>query len=191
MKQSSGKSAKTKQSGMASRLGNMSRVGLALIGVLVMSGLIFIYHAIAATGSTSGSSSGTATLSLSPASGKVSNGKTITIGVYENSQSNPVNAVQANLTYPTAKFTFVAIDPTGSAFSVPAQGIGSNGSIKIARGSFGKLTGNRLVAKIVLRANVSSGNAAVNFVSGSGIIRTTDHKDILQKTSGATYTLTN
>ena len=57
-----------------------------------------------------------ATLYLSPASKTVNNGENFAVSVYTNTGGDPVNAVQANLSYPTATLQFISVDSSGSAF---------------------------------------------------------------------------
>src|SRR5262249_37063114 len=112
------------------------------------------------------------------------------LSIYEDSQNDPVNAVQANLTYMSNQFDFVKIDDSGSAFAIKAQNDGGNGKISIARGNIHPVTGKQLIAKVVLKSKVSSGSADINFTDGSGIVRSSDNKEILQDSTGGTYTLT-
>src|SRR4051812_4883200 len=48
-------------------------------------------------------------LTLSPSSASVAQGSTLSVQVWADSTSQPVNAVQANLTYPIDKLNFVNI----------------------------------------------------------------------------------
>src|SRR4051794_7620188 len=66
---------------------------------------------------------GTATMSISPASSKLSTGSPLSLQIWENSHTTTVNAVQANLTYDVSKLTFMNIDASNSAFSIEAQSI--------------------------------------------------------------------
>ena len=76
----------------------------------------------------------TATLYLSPASGSVSKGSILTVSIRENSGNEPVNSVQANLSYPANLLDFVSIN-SSSAWGVVAQNSGGSGSVQIARGA--------------------------------------------------------
>ncbi|HSW79965.1 MAG TPA: cohesin domain-containing protein [Candidatus Saccharimonadales bacterium] len=138
----------------------------------------------------SSTNGGTGTLSVDPSNQSVTSGNVLTLSLYEDSQADAVNAVQTNLTYPTDKFDLVKIDTTGSAFAIKAQQDGGGGTIKIARGTINPVTGKQLVAKVQLKAKASSGTADVEFANGSGIVRSSDNKEILQNTNGATFTLT-
>src|SRR3990172_3001397 len=59
---------------------------------------------------------GTATLYLTPASQNVNQNTNFTVQIRENSTTDPVNGVQANLTYDATKLDYIATDFTGSAF---------------------------------------------------------------------------
>jgi len=72
-----------------------------------------------------GTGNGPGTLSLSPADGSFAPGSTINVTIHENSGTSAVNAVQANVTYPTDKLQFVSVNGSNSAFSVAAQGAAS------------------------------------------------------------------
>jgi hypothetical protein len=91
------------------------------------------------------------------------------------------------LTYPTDKFDFNSIDAKGSAFEVQAMSTGGDGKINIARGHIGDVKGSALVAKVLLVAKTNSGAADVSFVSGSAVVRSSDHKDILKDKTGGTF----
>ncbi|MBI4033675.1 hypothetical protein HY379_01620 [Candidatus Saccharibacteria bacterium] len=133
---------------------------------------------------------GSATLYLSPASASVASGSNLVVKVYEDSGSTGVNAVQANLTYPTNLLSYVSY-ASSSAFSVEAENPGGNsGSLRFARGSITPRTGAQLVVTITFKAVTGSGTANVSFASGSSVINSTDNSDILSGTTGGKYTLT-
>jgi len=128
------------------------------------------------------------TLYLSPASKSVSQGATFNIQVRENSGSDGVNAVQANLTYPSDKMDFLSIAP-GAAFEVQAENSGGGGNVRIARGTITPKTGDQLVATVSFKAKVSSGTGAISFAAGSEV---DSNGTTVQSggTSGATITFT-
>ncbi len=132
--------------------------------------------------------SSTASLSLSPATGSVQKGKTLTVSVFEDSGDKPVNAVQAVVTYPADKFDFQSIDAAGSAFEIQAESTGAGGKITIARGQQGPVVGKHLVAKINLVAKADSGQAALDFADSSALVTSTDNKNILSQKTGGNYT---
>lgn len=135
-------------------------------------------------------SSSDARLYLSPASGSYANGGTLVVTIMEDSHGESVNAVQANLTYQTARMTFVSIDTSQSNFTTTLQSTGGGGSVQVGVGLLGSsLTGNQEVARVTFTL-VSAGSAAVTFAAGSGIARTSDAVDICKTQTGAAYTIT-
>src|SRR3989344_5362988 len=102
----------------------------------------------------------TANLYLSPASGSVSKGSILTVNIRENSGSEPVNSVQANLSYPANLLDFVSIN-SSSAWGVVAQNSGGSGSVQIARGALPAVSGDQLVARVRFRGKTDSGTARI------------------------------
>lgn len=132
---------------------------------------------------------GSARLYLSPASGGVANGSNLVVNVYEDSGSSGINAVQANLTYPTNLLSYVSYS-SSSAFSVEAENpSGNTGSLRFARGSITARTGAQLVVTITFKAVTSSGSASVVFSSGSEVVDSSENQNILTSTAGGNYTL--
>lgn len=137
---------------------------------------------------------GTATLYLTPASQNVNQNTNFTVQIRENSTIDPVNAVQANLTYDATKLDYISTDFTGSAFGVAAESSGGGGSIRIARGVIGgqpAVTGDQLVASVTFKAKTNPGVTAVSFAAGSIIARSTDNTNILNTTTPGSYTVFN
>lgn len=130
-----------------------------------------------------------ATLYLTPSSSSVVKGSTLTINVYENSGTEPVNAVQANFSYSAASLQYVSIN-NSSAFGVVAQNQQSSGSISIARGAQPSVTGAQLVASVTFTALASSGSAAFAFTSGSSVVSANTNTDITSGSTGTNVTFT-
>jgi hypothetical protein len=105
-------------------------------------------------------------------------GSNITIEIRENSGSTGVNAVQANFSYPTDKLTFVSADGSGSAFTTEAQSVGGNGTVTLARGIIGSLTGDQLIAKVTFKVNIA-GTATLSFANGTALISSTTNTNII------------
>lgn len=136
------------------------------------------------------SPSGGAELYLTPASGSFANGATVVVTIMENSYGDAVNAVQANLTYPTNRLTFQSISTSSSNFTTTIESTGGSGSVRVGVGLLGDtLTGVQEVARVTFTAN-GVGSAPVTFASGSGIARASDSTNICQKQTSATYTIT-
>lgn len=157
----------------------ISSLGLALLifvgGLLLLAKLVF--------------AAGTATLYLSPATGTFAQGDTISVDIYEDSGTDNVNAVQANLSYPDNLLDFVGIT-SSPAFNVEAQSTGGGGSVQVARGATTPVSGNQLVATVRFTA-AAGGSANINFTSGSAVIRSTDNGAQTLTTTGASYTINN
>lgn len=136
------------------------------------------------------SNSGSPKLYLTPSLGSYANGGTLIVTIMANSYSQAVNAVQANLTYPTGRMTFQSIDTSHSNFTTTIQSSGGSGNIQIGVGLLGStLTGLQEVARVTFSL-ISTGSAALPFAAGSGIARASDAVDICNATIGATYTIT-
>lgn len=129
-----------------------------------------------------------ATLSLSPASGSVSQGSELVVTVRMNSGGEPVNGVQANLTYPANLLDFIRIGST-SAFSVVAENSGGGGSVQIGRGALPAVSGSQSVATVRFRAKVNAGTATINFADSSQVVSGNSNQNILTGKSGGNYTL--
>lgn len=113
-------------------------------------------------------------------------GQTYTMEVRENSNTTNVNAVQANIGYPTDIFQFVSIDDAGSAFSINAQKTAINGLIVIARGNTTPVKGDQLIARITLKAAAATGSFTLDIKDYSVIASSTTNKNISKENSGIT-----
>jgi hypothetical protein len=173
-----------KATGPALRQKSRFRSGSAIIASVAL--VAFGYAAVRIF-----AASGTASLYLSPAIGTYAPGQAVTVKVYVNTVTDPVNAVQADFSYPTAKFQFNSIDGTGSAFGLDALSTGGNGKISIARGTSGgtaPVSGVQLVSTVHFTA-LAAGSASLAFLTTSHVVRSTDTADILATSTGATYTI--
>ena len=101
-----------------------------------------------------------------------------------------VNAVQANLTYPSDKFDFLWISSSGSAFEITAEESGGGGSIKIGRGTISAKSGDQFVASVTFSAKVSAGTASISFSGGASVVSSSTSKNILGTRSGGSYNFT-
>lgn len=135
------------------------------------------------------------TVYITPATTTVGLSTAFTVQVRENSGTTGVNAIQANLSYPSSLLTCTTIDTATSAFGVQAQSSCSGGQITIARGVSGgaaPLIGDQLVATLTFTAGTTSGSAAVAFSSGTALVSASTNQDILgslSATAGGTYTI--
>ncbi len=158
--------------------------GLVSVAIAVVVGSVAVVTSFAANEQ----------LYLSPATGSVLVGNTIAVQIRVNSGSDPVNAVQANLTYDPAKLEYQSTDAVGSAFSLSASSVISSGSIALARATGGgepAVSGDNLFATVTFKALSGSGTAAIVIAAGSHVVRSTDAVDILANSAGASYTLTS
>lgn len=141
-----------------------------------------------------GRAAGSATISLSPASQTINQNTNFTVSIFENSGTEQVSGVQANLSYDVTKLDFVSIDNTGSLFGDLGSSLPdsiSGGVIKMTRiipGGNPPVTGNQLVTKVTFKTKTVLGATAVNFAAGTTIGRT-DSTDILGTSNGGNYTV--
>ncbi|HSX14673.1 MAG TPA: fibronectin type III domain-containing protein [Candidatus Saccharimonadales bacterium] len=154
-------------------------VAVLMAAVLAGLGIFVVYKSLAATGS----------LSLVPTSSTVSLGSSFTVVVHENSGTDAVNAVEADMTYDATKFQFVSIDATASAFDLSATSTGGAGSVKIARAkSNTSLTGDQVVASVTFTA-IGSGATTIPFAATSALVRASDTTNVLVTTTPGSYTI--
>jgi len=111
---------------------------------------------------------GTASFSLSPASGSYNLNSSLVVGVYENGTS--VNVVTANLTYNASQLQFVSISPAAGSFGGDVSSTGGSGNVSISRyvtpaGS--TASGSTEVATIDFTVLVGTGSSTINFASSS------------------------
>lgn len=157
---------------------------LTILVVLVLVGISL------ATAVTKAAGGGSATLSLSPASGSYTTGATISVGIYEDSGSDSIGGVQANLTYNASLLSCSAGSiQNSSAFNLSFQSTCGGGSAQIARTATTPVTGSQLVATINFTAS-AAGTATISFASGSDVVRSTDYGNETLTTVGGSYTIT-
>ena len=126
---------------------------------------------------------------LSSPSTLVAKGHTLSVGVHVNSGDTAINAVQANLTYPSDKLDFVSI-ASSSAFPVESENNGGNGAIRIGRGVIGSVKDDQLIATITFKAK-AVGTAEVNFATSSSATEPGNNKLVSASTTGSQYTITD
>jgi hypothetical protein len=129
-----------------------------------------------------------ATLYMSPASGTALQGNTLTLDIRENSGTEPVNAVQANFTYPASLLRFNSI-ASSSAFDIAAQSSGGSGLVKIARGASTPVSGDQSVATVSFTVVADTGTATLAYSSGSMVVSSNTNADITTSSPGASFTL--
>ncbi len=131
-------------------------------------------------------------LYLTPSNTTGGMGSNITVSVRTNITSDPVNAIQANLTYPADKLDFVGVNAAASPFNIQAESTGGGGVVRIARGVIGAgLTGDRLVATVTFRVKQNSGTAAISFAGDSAVVSGSSNSNVLSGTTGSNITMSN
>lgn len=134
------------------------------------------------------------TVYLSPASQTLGPNTTFTVQVREDSGTTPVNAVQANFSYPAALVDFVSISTTGTAFTTDAPSSGGSGQVSIARGIIGNLTGDKLIATVTFKTKTTSGTANMAFTTGTALVSSSSNQNLLASlasTGGGSYVVDN
>jgi Cohesin domain len=152
------------------------------ISIIVSTLLLMVLttHTVAAAGN--------ASFALSPASGSYKVGDNVTVKITENSGTEAVNAVEADLVYDKAVLQFVSIDAGASAFAIAAPTTAGGGVVNIPRGSMTALTGTQTVASVTFKV-IGTGTTAIRFAGTSGIIKESGTVDIWNRsTAGATFT---
>ncbi len=153
-------------------------IRLASVGIMLLSPLMAVPSVFAAS----------ATMSLSPGSGSEAEGSTFTLNIYENSGTDPVSAVSADLSYPANLLSFDNIS-SSYAFGIVASNSGGNGSVNIDRGAIPAVTGNQLVASVRFKVLASSGTASVTFNNDSKLVNAHSNAEIPSAKSGGIYNL--
>lgn len=129
-------------------------------------------------------------LYIDPAGGNYTVGSNITVSIRENSNSDPVNAVQADLNYSASNLEFVSIDGGTSDFGVDAAKSGGSGTVSIARGNTSALTGDKLVAKVTFKVT-GTGNGTIEVATSSAVLSSVTNDNVASQLLGAAYTLGN
>lgn len=135
---------------------------------------------------------GVGILSMAPATGSLVVGSTVNVTLYEDSGTDPVNAVQASVTYDATKLQYVSVAEGTSFPTVAATSTSTPGIIRLARGTVpgSTATGNNAIATVTFRVLASSGTTSLSYDPAfSYIVRSTDNANILTSNSGASYTL--
>jgi hypothetical protein len=136
---------------------------------------------------------------LNAASGSHTKGSTFTVQIKENSYTDTVNAVEADLTYPTSKLQLIpssssdAANLSGSAFGVKASNSGGSGNISISLGTITPVSGNKLIGTLTFKT-LASGSANVAFKplsgsTGSQVLSSTTNANVVTAYNGGTYTI--
>jgi hypothetical protein len=156
---------------------------IRILSVLIVAAtpLLLITHSFAAS---------SAIMYLTPSSATVAIGNTLTVGVYEDSGAQDVNAAKADLTYNANVLQYVSVT-SSNAFSISAATSGGNGTVTIDRGAIPAVTGAQLVATVTFTAK-AGGTSAISFGPNSKVLANSGsqaNQNILNSTTGGTYTV--
>ena len=128
-------------------------------------------------------------LFFNPSATQVTEGQMVTVQVREDSGTVPVNAVQANISYPADKLEMKYINVVGSEFQITAEQTTTEGSVRLARGRQGApLTGSRQIAQITFVAK-SAGTAEIDYTAGSVVVNSTDNSNVNAALDSAAVTI--
>jgi hypothetical protein len=111
-----------------------------------------------------------ASISLTANRATVPAGGSLIIAVYMNGGGAPINAVQADLTYPASKLQYVGFSASGSAFEIGATSGGGDGSASLARGTISSVSGSGLVGTVTFKALAGSGSASISVAGSSSLV---------------------
>ena len=143
-----------------------SRLRLPVIGLFMAFAVLASYLLLHYSHAASGVMSLQTNLSPAPYGGNV------VVSIYANGGSDALNAIQADLTYPTSKLQYVSYDNTGSYYPVDAvspSGTPSTGTLQFVRSISGGTTpvsGNALVVKVTFKT-IGLGSATVGLANTS------------------------
>ncbi len=157
---------------------------LAVFVVLLVSiiGVKLLVSSHAATG---------ATLTMTPSSTSVTAGSNVTVTINEDSGTDPVNSVQASLSYDSSQLQYVSMTE-GTAFpTIAANSVGTPGVIRVGRATQGTpVTGSNEVVTLTFKVLASSGSIGLTYDKNySFVVRSTDNVDILSLLTGTTLTV--
>lgn len=131
-----------------------------------------------------------ASMSLSASSGTVVPGSTVAVAIRADSGTDPVNSVQASLTYNASQMQFVSITE-GGIFPIVSATSTTTGVVRVGRAIQGStVTGANTIVTVNFKVLATSGTTSLNLDPAySFVVRTTDSSNILQTVTGATYTV--
>lgn len=142
---------------------NVQRLGVLFIAGFAVIGVILLIRSFAATGQ----------IYLLPSTTSVQNNTDVTVAVRINPGTSVGVVENVTVTYDSAKFQFVSINYTGSAFDASlAENTSTPGQVKFSRGALSnpEITTDSLIANVTLKALAGSGstNLAVTGQAAGG-----------------------
>ena len=129
-----------------------------------------------------------ANLWLSPVSGSYAKGSTLKVNIGVDTKGEKVNAVQANLTYPSDKLQFTSVSTGGSALTIIAEKTGGGGYVKLGGGTpTPGIVGSKYLGAAYFKVLVDSGSGSISFAGDSAVVRDSDNANVLSAKSTATF----
>jgi|GEM_PF-2640689 len=156
----------------------MKRTSILLSFAVVTGLALFPMQAYAAAASMSMTSSAT----------NATTDETVTVTIIEDSGSESINAVQANLSYPANSLQYVSTNDS-AAFPIDAQTAVNNGTIQLARGAYTPVRGSQPVAVLTFKVLGSTGTAAMAFAGGTAVVSATSNTNIVTNETGKSLSL--
>jgi len=127
-------------------------------------------------------------MTLTPATKSYNVGDSFDVAVYGDSGVDTLNAVQANLSYPTDKLDYVKAVTNQAVWPIVAENTASGGVVRIGLGTQTPVSGKQLIATVTFKAK-AAGTVQIAFVTGTGMIRSTDNTAEPSVNTGAAYTI--
>ncbi len=156
---------------------------VALFAIIGVSLLVF-----------SKAATGTASFSITPATGSYPINTNFTVSVYANPNGSTLAGVDMFLAYDATKLDFISVDITGAAFTdCPGGYSGANGLVSVRCVKYGTpntFTTSIKVANVTFRTKVGTGTTALSFAANSALYDTNVANVWNGVTTGSTYTLT-
>jgi hypothetical protein len=129
---------------------------------------------------------------LSPASGSYNQGQTFTVNVTADPKGDSINAVEADLKFDPAVLSVVSVGKEGSAFSLwttEPEFSNSAGTIAFGGGSPTPFSSRSTLMTVTFRA-LAEGSGSVSFGTASALAADGRGTDVLDASTGGTYTVT-
>lgn len=163
--------------------------GMAVASALVFAvlGIVLLTRSFAAPKNTASTTA--VSFYLSPSSQRFAVGQTANVAIRVNTLDRSTNALQADVSYDPNYFTYVGLDNAGSPFDIEAQSEQTPGLVKIARGSVADIKGDQLVTTLKFTPKTTTRKTQMTFMNTSAVIEKGTQTNILQKLTGASYSI--
>ena len=128
---------------------------------------------------------------VTPSTGSYSPGQTFTLTIQADPKGDPVNAVEADLTFNTSVLSVVSVSKAGSVFSLwTTEPAFSNtaGTITFGGGSPTPFSSRSTLVTVTFRA-LTAGTGAVSFANASALAADGLGTDVLAASLGGSYTI--